>query len=319
MVNLKSSVFLFVGNDNYSKDKAIDDLRSSLLGSALQDLNYRVFYGKEDDGADIISYITTIPFSSAKRIAVVKDFDKLSKESRASLISYIKNPAKSACLILESKDALILKEHNELAPYVNMKKFGGLKGAEILAWIKRFLDARGKGIDKEAALILQDIKGSDLSELGMELEKLISFAGSRKEINIGDVETVVGKGAFASALDITSAVGEGRLKDALAVVSDMISEGKRHYEIIGLLCWHIKRVLRGKVLRAKAEPDSYIADLLNVGRKYQTDFFKQLGCLGIPKIQSMMSILLEADLDIKRTRLEPGIILELAIIRLCLG
>ena len=45
MVNSKSAVFLFAGNDSYSKEQAIKKLKASLLDSSSLELDYKVFDG----------------------------------------------------------------------------------------------------------------------------------------------------------------------------------------------------------------------------------------------------------------------------------
>jgi len=58
---------------------------------------------------------------------------------------------------------------------------------------------------------------------------------------------------------------------------------------------------------------------LKIGRRYADEFFKQANSMTLPQAMSRLAILLEADLDIKRTKFDPNLVLEFAIIRLCLS
>jgi len=84
---------------------------------------------------------------------------------------------------------------------------------------------------------------------------------------------------------------------------------------------HTERILKlfkAKILKKKGESDYAIAALLRVGRKFQDDFFRQLAGITLDKIRSNIELLLQADLDIKRSKFGPGTVLEFTLIRLCL-
>lgn len=315
---VKSQVFLFIGDDKYQKEKAIQLLSSELLGNSSKELDHKVFYGADSDAREILDYINTIPFLADKRFVVIKDFEKMPQEFKSRLIEYIKKPLKSTCLVLESKDDSILKEYGLITRYANVRRFGELTGHELDSWIKKFLAGLGKKIEPDAILILKELQGRNLLGLTQELEKLASFTGKKEEIKAEDVEEVVGKSLVLSTFDLADAIGEKRLDRAMKLGYGLILAGKKEYEIIGLLCWHFKRILRAKSLQARGQRDNAIAGMLKVSRKYSDGFFKQVESLGVPQLRSKIRVLLEADLDIKRTKYDPTLILEFAIIRLCL-
>lgn len=313
---MKSSAFLFIGEDGYLKEKAIEDLTSSLLDSSSRQLDYKMFYGAETDARAILDYAATIPFLAPKRVAVVKDVEKLDKEDVSKLIAYLKNPSKSTCLVLESKDDSVLKDFSETG--VKIQRFDDLEGYELLSWIRQFVASRGKSISEDAARELKELQGSNLSAMARELDKLMAFTGDRHEIETGDVEGLVGKSLIISAFDLTRAIESNRIDDAIRIVSDLMLGGKRPGEIIGLLCWHFSRILRAKVLLSRGESVSRISNILRVGSRYSDNFFQQVKRFTDSEIKSKIRGLLEADLDIKRTKFDPALILEFVIIRLCL-
>lgn len=318
MVNPKPSVFLFIGDDNYSKEKAIDDLSSFLLGGSSKELDYKVFSGADADVREILDYAATIPFAAAKRITVIKDFEKLPQEDKARLIEYIRKPSKTTCLILDAKDDSILQEY-DVDSCIDIKRFDGLTDSKLIGWVRGFLAERHKKIEPAAIDTLRELQGQDLLSLAQELEKLTAYTGDREEIKISDVEEVVGKSLVSSVFEITRAIGEKDINYAIEIVSDLTAAGKKQYEIIGIISWHLRNILKAKVLKEKGESDSNIANILRIGRRYTDGFFKQIARFETAQIKSKLEILLEADLNIKRTKYDPGLILEFAMIRLCLG
>lgn len=313
-----SAVLLYIGDDRYSKEKAIRDLGSSLLDRSSRQFDYKIFYGQDADPDEVVSHIATFPFMARKRLVVIKDFERSSRELKSRLIAYIKKPAKSACLVLEMTDDSLLQEYADIIPYVVIRRFDAPTETESAAWIKGFLSSRGKKISIDAVKELEELQGQDLLVLSQELEKLALFVGERGEIGPKDVEAVVGKSLAASAFELTAAIEKNDIDNAIRIAAELIMTGRRHSEIIGLLFWYLNRMLRAKSLEARGESECTIANILRIGRRYADDFFAQLNMLNISQVRSRIGMLLDADADIKRTRFDPALILEFAIIRLCL-
>ena len=321
MVNQQPPVLLFIGRDDYSKAQAIKKISASLFDGSSRELNYKTFDGDDTEARDILAYLSTIPFLASKRLVVVKNSEKLSAEDTARLVSYIKNPVKSTCLIFDAADDSLVEKYPQISRHVVLRRFGlNLSEGQFESQAKEVLASMGgKSISPDAAKTLRELCGNDLGSLSQELQKLSSFVGSRSRIETEDVEEVTGKSISASAFDLTDAIEERDLKKALSIISELLLSGKKHYEIIGLLCWQMKKLFKGRVLLERAMPDPQIANELRIGRRYHDRFFRYIKSSALAQIESRMRVLLETDLDIKKSRYDPAVALEFAVIKLCLG
>lgn len=319
MVDSAYSVFLFTGEEDFLKEKAIDELKASLLDRASGDADYKVLYGSQTSAREILEHLTTLPFLSSKRLVVVKDFEEMPKEEMSGLISYVSSPSKMGCLVLDSRDEQALVQFRQLGGRVRAMHFGRLKDFELVAWIRRCISSKGKNIDEDALLLVREMAGDGLSLIAHELEKLAVFVGEKKLIALGDVQAVMGQGFTKSAFDLGRAISSKKADEAVRILLELGLSGERPHEIVGLLCWHFKRILRARRLKERGESDFSIAGVLKIGRRFQEEFFAQAAALSLPQLKAKIDILLEADLDIKRTKLDPGILLETAVMRLCLG
>ena len=319
MVSLSSTVFLFIGNDPYSKEKAVESLAGDISKGAPESLEYRVFHGKDADPGDILNHIKTAPLFSEKRLVLIRDAGQMSSEGMGLLTGALKDLSRSACLVFDFEDDSVLKDYPALAGAATIKMFGELKGQALITWAADLVASRsGKNIDNDAIRLLAELKGTLPIDLAGELEKLIAFTGERKTIKASDVEEAVGRSVSASAFDMSWEISKKDASGALRLVSDLIGSGKKPHEIVGILSWHLKRVLRALVLRNEGRSDREIAREIWIRKNEFDIFFKQLGAFSVEGVKSKMEILLSADLDIKRTRYDPGLVLEFAIIRLCL-
>ncbi len=319
MVDTSPSVYLFVGTEKYLKERAISELRFRSLDSSSGELDYKVLHGSDTSADEIINSSSTMPFFSSKRLIVVKDFHKLSKEDASKVIAYIKNPNKYTCLIIDSDDASILEDYPPITKYAKVLRFAPLSDNELSDWIKKYLSMRGKAIEDDALDILKESKGADLLSLSRELDKLMTFIHKRKSVAGDDVERLVGKSVGASAFDIASAIGDKNASKAIRIVHELTSSGKKPYEIIGILSWFFKRVLKAKLLLDTGDTESSVSQKLRVNRRSAEEFFTHVHSFSAQDLESKMKVILDADLNIKRPRYSPSFIMEFAVIRLCLG
>ncbi len=308
---------MFIGNDKYLKEEALKGLVSTLPGRSSHPPDHMTFYGGELDTEEVLSQLNTIPLLSDRRLVVIKDIEKASDELRTCLINYIKKPSKSAYLVLDAKDDSVLKDYGGVIGQMSIRRFSLLSGELLTSWIMSYVERSGKTMDRDAIAIFKELEGNDLSYLSRELDKLITFAGDNPEINPGDVESLIGKSLIKSAFDITDAIGRQNIDGAIKISSGLIAGGRKEYEIIGILSWYLRRMLKAAILRQKGRSDYAIASILNIGQKFQNEFFRQLAGFGPEKIESNIELLLKADLDIKRSKFDPGTVLELALVRLC--
>ena len=321
MVNTKPHLFLFTGSDDYSKDKAIRNLRESLLDSSSKELDYKVFSGAETSAREILEYVMTVPFLAKKRFVVLKDFEKLADEDKERIANYAKNPSGSACLVIETKDDSVTRKYPSLARQAAVTRFGALTLTQFQSWIKERLSESyvKKKITPDAVRELFELYGGNLNLAEQELGKLVSFALSRDELTLADINEVAGKDMNASAFDLTDAIDKGDVNEALSIISDLMRSGKKHYEVIGLLCWQMKRLFRAKTMLLKGVSEAGVAGILKINSYYSERFFRQLRTFDVIQIKANMRALLEADLDIKRSKYDPLLALEFCVIKLCLG
>jgi DNA polymerase-3 subunit delta len=307
-----------VGSEKYLKERAINELRARSLDSSSSELDYKVLHGSDASADEVINSAGTIPFFSSKRLIVVKDFDKFSKEDVSKIEAYVKNPSQHTCLVIDSDDISMLEKSASIARYAKVMKFNPLSDAELSSWIKKYLSAQGKAIEYDALDMLKESKGSGLLNLSLELDKLITFTGARKNIAVSDVENLVGKSVVSSAFDIASAIGNRDASKAIGIINELTSSGKKPYEIIGILSWFFKRILKARLMLDAGDTESSVAQKLRVNRRGFEEFFTQVNSFSAQGLESRMKMLLDADLNIKRPKYNPSFIMEFAIIRLCL-
>ncbi|NOX97148.1 MAG: DNA polymerase III subunit delta [Nitrospirae bacterium] len=313
-----SPIYLFSGEEEFLKEEVIKRLRDSLLAPGAIDLNYHLFYGKEDSGAKIVEAASTLPFLSEKRLVVVKEGEKLRASDKKEIADYIQSPSPSTCMVIlmdkidrrESFSSLLLKSGKEVS-------FKSIPEREILGWINNWAKKEGKKIAPRAAFELKERVGRNLRELTGHLTKLFLYAGNKTDIGIEEVRILVGEGKETSGFDLTEALSEKKKGKALKTLNKILVEGKKAPEIIGLISWQMRRIAEAKSRIVRGETPTEVCQSLGILPFFRKKFLSQVKKFSLSKLRENFSSLLEADQQFKSGKLTPNLILELLVIKLC--
>ena len=86
--------YLFLGEEDFLKEDAVEKLISRYLNSQTKDLNYNVYYAKDKNFnvKEMLDTLNTEPFLSKKRLVVLHHADSLSASDKESVLFYLQNP-----------------------------------------------------------------------------------------------------------------------------------------------------------------------------------------------------------------------------------
>ncbi len=300
------------------KGEVVKRLRDFLLEPGTVDLNYHLFYGKEDSGARIVEAASTLPFMSEKRLVVVREGEKLAASDKKEILRYGQSPLSSTCLILlmdkidrrESFYTFLMKSGEEVS-------FNSVKEKDISSWIMNRARKEGKKITLQAALELKERVGGNLRELTNHLTKLFLYVGDKEEVGVEEVRALVGEGREISSFALTEAISERKKDKALKILGKIFSEGRKAPEIIGLISWQMRRLAEAGSRIARGETALEVCQSLGIFPFFRKKFVSQAKKFSPPELKENFYSLLEADRQFKSGKLTPGLILELLVIKLC--
>ena len=311
-------VYLFLGEEDFLKEEAVEKLKATLLGAKIDYLNYSIFYGgeKEFNPEEMFNALDTLPFLSKKRLVVLKDADLAPSPVKEAILSYLSHPKESAVFVVESALPVIKGEFilavSKMAQLVYYRR---LKDAEIDAWLVKRAAAHGKKILPEAVKALKENIPNSLRMLSSDMDNIILYVGARHLIEKGDVDAVIGISPSHSAFDLIDSIEKKDVKLALKIFSSLRRDRKREIELLGLLGWNARMILRAKALLRIRNKEDVRRDLgLNPRTfdqivRYAASFKKD-------EIFTLMDEILRADIDIK-TGMAPAVVIEKLIVKMC--
>lgn len=101
MVKKESLVYLFLGQDNFSKNIKLKRLKEEFLTKDTEYFNLDILYAKELKLLNLQERLLSLPVKAKKRIILIKDSQNLSDEIKEFILQYAKKPQDKMLLILD--------------------------------------------------------------------------------------------------------------------------------------------------------------------------------------------------------------------------
>jgi len=219
-----SPYYLFYGAEQFFADR----LQKLLLENALEpherDFNQDIIYGAEADVKAVLSICMSYPLMSARRVVVIRDFDKL--EDNRLFTAYAENPNPSAIVLFVCSGKINSNSH----PYRALKKHGvatefkSLYSRQIPHWIDRLAKEKGLEMEPRATQMLSEFIGSDLQTTAAELGKLSAYLGDRKKVTADDVVYASGQTRDFNVFELQRVVGEMRQNDTVRITERLLQQ-----------------------------------------------------------------------------------------------
>ena len=329
---LKSRVFdpvyLLFGDDEFRKDAAVRELLDAAVDPSTRDFNLEVRRGGELTTEALDALLSTPPMLAERRVAVIRDVDKLKKDARGVLDRYLARPANDLLLLLVAPVGAKLDK--SLTSRGTGVEFEPLSGDRLPRWVTYHAEhVLGRPITHEAAALLIEAVGPDLSQLALELEKLASYA--TEAIDEHAVSDVVGVRRGESLGDLLDAVAAKDATQALTLLPGVLQQPKTTaVSIVMNLTTQTLALAYGVAGRDRGTPpralfNEYMALLKETGAfpgrpwgEAVNAWTKHTDRWSAAELDAALEALLATDAALKETRLSsPEQLLATLVLRLC--
>jgi DNA polymerase-3 subunit delta len=177
-------IYLLHGEEPYYIDQVINYVEDHLLTDMEKGFNQTVLYGKDTDMATILNAAKRYPMMSDYQVIIVKEAQDLkwAKETEGSgkeveyILSYFEKPLTSTILILGYKYANFDKRKKI---FKAISKSGLVFQSDLVRdyklaqWIEDLVTEKGYRIAPQAAALMAEYLGADLSKIANEVDKLL--------------------------------------------------------------------------------------------------------------------------------------------------
>ena len=302
--------YLLAGDQALLRDEALACLRDAVLGSAPADFNLDRLEGGSTTPAALRDAVRMLPVMAERRLVWVREPEAGRGAARAladDLAGIVAGLPQTAVLVVSAvkidRRSRWVKAFADPCAFVACEAPTG--GAALAAFVAAEAKRQGLRLEPGVAELLAERVGPELLSLRHELEKAALLATPATQIARGHVEAGLVTIAEEPLWDLTDAIGEGRVRDALPMLARMLDAGTPPPVLLGTLASHFRRLLRVRSGGSVAAPPFVARKLERQSRRFAP-----------ARLLAALRAIHDADLALKGAGGAPP---EIALERLVLG
>jgi DNA polymerase III subunit delta len=235
--------YVFIGDEVFFRDHCRQALLEHLVPVDLREFSLHDLDLAEVSVAEVLDRARTPSLMAPFQVFFIRGVKNLygrgsHQEEFAAIEKYVKDPNPAAVLIFVADHISIPADvrriemtdrdryeriRETLGEYCGMVELARVDESDGMNWVMEMARKQQVSIEADAARELVDALGADMMMVSRELEKLILFAGERKRIVLGDVETMVLAAKQRSLYELTEAISAKDKARALAVLDALLS------------------------------------------------------------------------------------------------
>ncbi len=293
-------IYLLMGEEPYYPDMVCNAIIDNCLQDWEKDFNETICYGTDVDVETVISEARRFPMMAERQLVVLKEAQAM--KGLEDLSIYCQNPLDSTVLVIFMRGASADKRKSL---YKSVLKVGTiveslpLRDYEVSRWIGDYFTENGLSITPDAAAIMGEFAGTDLSKIALETSKMMkSLPEGTKNVKVEDVEKNIGVSRQFSIFELTKELSYRNAAKALRVAA-YIGEAPRFAMpmAVSMLFTHFSRILRYEAL-LQSDPNpanDKKARVLGVNPYFFREYDAAVANYPLKKCMAIISLLCDYD------------------------
>jgi len=289
-----------MGDEAYFIDKISDYISDNVLTEAEKGFNQTIMYGKDTEPFNIIANARRFPMMSNYQVIIIREAQNIKKIE--DLESYIKNPLNSTILVINYKYKT-LDKRKTFPKLIDQKgilyEAKKIYDNQLPAWIITYLKNQQYTITPQAAAMLSEYLGADLSKVANELDKLIISMPAGTQITPDDIEKNIGISKEFNVFELQNALGERDVLRANRIVNYFGANPSSNpiQVVTSSLFSYFSKILNYHFLEDKSQNN--VASVLQVHPFFVKTYIAAAKNYNIKKLVEIISILREFDMKSK--------------------
>jgi DNA polymerase-3 subunit delta len=289
-----------MGEETYFIDKISDYIADNVLTEAEKGFNQTVLYGKDTEPHMIIANARRFPMMANYQVIIVREAQNIKKIEE--LETYAKNPLNSTILVINYKYKTLDKRKtfpkllDQKGVLFESKK---IYDNQLPTWISSYLKSQQYTISPQAAALISEFLGADLSKVANELDKLIISLPVGTQITPDHIEKNIGISKEFNVYELQNALGDRDLLKANRIINYFGANPSSNPVpvVISSLFSYFSKILNYHFLEDKSQNN--VASVLQVHPFFVKTYVAAAKNYNIKKLVEIVSILREYDMKSK--------------------
>ncbi len=240
-------IYLLHGEESYLIDEAAAMLEEAIVEENAKPFDQQILYGTDCTVKFVLEQLMLFPLLAPKRLVMVREAQLMADIK--DLDSYAARPAPSSVLVLCYKGKSMDKR---LKLYDSIKKTGfvlpadSLKEKEVSKWVMQTARELNVKLDMDAAEVLIELVGGEISRLYPELKKLqglhqhsdsvsrteiLDLVGLSREYNVFELQAALEAGDHLKMMKIAMIMAEQKDYSVIMLVATLAAYFTRVYSV----------------------------------------------------------------------------------------
>lgn len=311
--NQFKNIYLLYGEEAYLKQQYKRKLQNALI-SPDDTINLNVYEGKNISVKELIDQGETMPFFAERRLLLVEE-SGFFKNATPELAEYLEHLPETTFFIFVEEE---VDKRGKLFKTVKSKgrtvEFARQTEETLQRWILGILRNEGKNITRATMELFLEKAGTDMKNISMELEKVLSYTMGREVITSEDVEAVCTTQTVNKIFDMVNAIAEKKQKKALDLYYDLLALKEPPMRILYLITRQFNIILQVKELRGHGYDGNAIAGRMGVQSFIVRGALRQAEAFSMEQIRQMVERCVETEEAVKTGNLNDKLAVELIIV-----
>jgi len=312
-------VYVLHGPERFLVDLTLRRLRELVVSGPMADFNFQRLSAVDASGAAVVAEARAVPMMAKRKLVVVEDAEKLKAADWEALDPYLDAPVPETCLaIVAHKLDLRRGALKRARKRGQVHKAEPLKERQLGAFVG--LRARARGVDLTSAgrAAIAAAVGPDCAGIDDAVERVGLFAGGDRAADENDVGEVVSAVRQHSIFELMDAIGNRQRPRVLELLLELLGRREEPLRVSALVARHVRQLIAARAhLHLKTETGR-VAGSLGVPQFVAKKLLAQSRRFRGAELEAALLRLARADLELKSSRRSGGLILEEAVMDLCL-
>jgi DNA polymerase III subunit delta len=187
-------------------------------------------------------------------------------------------------------------------------------GAQLNDWVVRRARTQRRRLSPDAARMLVESLGDDLRLLASEIDKLGTYVGEGREIEVEDVRALTPVARQSKVFDLTDALARRDTSAALALLHELLAQGESPLGIVALTAYQTRSLMQVKLLSDRGMTAHQIASVAGIAPFVVEKSLRLARRFTFAQLEAAHRTLLEIDTSLKRSRMTPDLALDLLVL-----
>lgn len=305
-VQKKDQCYLLLGEDVWSKEKFIIEIKNKFLHAGYEVMNYFEFKDKDIVVSKLVEISQTLPFFSQYKLIYIKDcgfFKAGKKEETEQFEKLLLSLPEHIVFLVDEKEAdKRTKLYKLIKNDYQILNFDYPGETHVLHLLKEKASTYNIVIAENELLFFLRNMPEDLAYIMNEFEKLALYANNQK-ITKQTIEAVCVFSLESRIFELVKAVAHRNAQQAFKIYNTLIQSKESPIGILVLIARQYRLMLQIKYLLKNTTSDKVIASQLKLPYFVVKEMIEQVHLYSFKQLENILKECLVADKDIKRGRM----------------